>query len=34
MTWVWHVARMGYMRNAYKVFVGKPEWKTEKDGSG
>jgi hypothetical protein len=24
---VWHVARMGEMRNAYKMFVGKLEWK-------
>jgi hypothetical protein len=22
-----YVARMGKMRNAYKIFVGKPEWK-------
>jgi len=24
-----HVARMGEMRNAYKVLVGKPEWKRQ-----
>jgi hypothetical protein len=27
MTWVGHVARMGKMRNAYKILVGKPEGK-------
>jgi hypothetical protein len=25
--WNGHVARLKYMRNAYKIFVGKPEWK-------
>jgi hypothetical protein len=25
--WTWHVARMGYMRNAYNILVGKPEEK-------
>jgi hypothetical protein len=25
--WWWHVARMGAMRNAYKILVGKPEGK-------
>jgi hypothetical protein len=25
--WVGHVARMGYMRNAYKIFGRKPEGK-------
>jgi hypothetical protein len=23
--WVWHVARMGEKRNAYRLLVGKPE---------
>jgi hypothetical protein len=27
MSWVGHVARMGYMRNVYKILVGKPEGK-------
>jgi hypothetical protein len=27
MKWVGHVARMGEMRNAYKILVGKPEGK-------
>jgi len=27
MRLVRHVARMGYMRNAYKILVGKPEGK-------
>jgi hypothetical protein len=26
MMWVWHIARMGTMRNAY-ILVGKPEGK-------
>jgi hypothetical protein len=25
--WMWHVARMGEMRSAHKIFVGKPERK-------
>jgi hypothetical protein len=25
MRWVWHVARMGEKRNAYRLLVGKPE---------
>jgi hypothetical protein len=25
MRWAWHVARMGEMRNAYRILVGKPE---------
>jgi hypothetical protein len=25
MRWAGHVARMGEMRNAYRLFVGKPE---------
>jgi len=25
MQWVWHVARMGKMRNEYKILAGKPE---------
>jgi hypothetical protein len=25
MRWAGHVARMGEMRNAYKILVGKPE---------
>jgi hypothetical protein len=33
MRWVGHVARMGEVRNAYNILVGKPEdeettWKT------
>jgi hypothetical protein len=27
MRWEWHVARMGEMRNAYSILVGKPDWK-------
>jgi len=27
MRWAGHVARMGNMRNAYKILVGKPEGK-------
>jgi hypothetical protein len=27
MIWAGHVARMGEKRNAYKIFVGKPEGK-------
>jgi len=27
MRWAGHVARMGEMRNAYKILVGKPEGK-------
>jgi hypothetical protein len=27
MRWVGHVARMGEMRNVYKILVGKPEGK-------
>jgi hypothetical protein len=27
MRWMWNVARMGEMRNAYKILVGKPEGK-------
>jgi hypothetical protein len=27
MTWVGHVAQMGAKRNAYRIFVGKPEGK-------
>jgi hypothetical protein len=29
MTFAGHVARMGDMRNAYKITVGKPEGKRE-----
>jgi hypothetical protein len=25
--WTGHIARMGEMRNAYKIFIGKPEGK-------
>jgi hypothetical protein len=25
MRWAWHVTRMGKKRNAYRLFVGKPE---------
>jgi hypothetical protein len=28
MRWAEHVARMGEKRNAYRIFVGKPERKT------
>jgi hypothetical protein len=27
MRWVRHIAWMGVIRNAYKIFVGKPEGK-------
>jgi hypothetical protein len=27
MRWVGHVARMGKVRNAYNILVGKPEWR-------
>jgi hypothetical protein len=27
MGWAEHIARMGGMRNVYKLLVGKPEWK-------
>jgi hypothetical protein len=27
MRWAWHVARMGEIRTAYKIFVGKHEEK-------
>jgi hypothetical protein len=27
MRWIGHVARIGEKRNAYKIFVGKPEGK-------
>jgi hypothetical protein len=27
MRWAYHVARMGARRNAYRLFVGKPEGK-------
>jgi hypothetical protein len=27
ITWAGHVELMGYMRNAYKILVGSPEWK-------
>jgi len=27
MRWTWYVARMGEMRNAFKISVGKPEGK-------
>jgi hypothetical protein len=27
MRWVGHAARIGEMRNAYKILVGKPEGK-------
>jgi hypothetical protein len=28
MSWAGHIARMGEKRNAYRLFVGKPEGKT------
>jgi hypothetical protein len=28
MRWAWHVTRMGEKRNAYGIFVGKPEGKS------
>jgi hypothetical protein len=27
MRWVWHAARLGERRNAYRILVGKPEGK-------
>jgi len=27
MKWAGHAARIGDMRNLYKILVGKPEWK-------
>jgi hypothetical protein len=27
MRWAWHVASMGATRIAYKMLVGKPEWR-------
>jgi hypothetical protein len=27
MRWAGHVARIGELRNACRIFVGKPEWK-------
>jgi hypothetical protein len=27
MRWLGHIARVGVMRNAYKILVGKPDWK-------
>jgi hypothetical protein len=27
MRWAWHVARMGENKNAYRILVGKSEWK-------
>jgi hypothetical protein len=27
MTWVWHVAHMGDIRNAYRILVSEPEGK-------
>jgi hypothetical protein len=27
MRWAWHVARMGEKKNAYRIFVGKPDGK-------
>ena len=32
MRWAGHVARMGEERRAYRVLVGKPEWKRGVDG--
>jgi hypothetical protein len=29
MTWEGHVARMEEIRNAYKIFIGKPEGKIQ-----
>jgi hypothetical protein len=26
--WAWHVARMGSVKNAYKILIGKPKGKT------
>jgi hypothetical protein len=25
MAWVWHLTRLGEMRNEYKILVGKPK---------
>jgi hypothetical protein len=30
MRWAWHVARMGKMKSAHKIFIGKPEETTRK----
>jgi hypothetical protein len=27
MEWAWHVTCVGEMRNAYKIYIGKPEGK-------
>jgi hypothetical protein len=29
MRWTGYVVRMGYMRRAYKMLIGKPEWKRQ-----
>jgi hypothetical protein len=34
MKWVGYVARMGEMRNAYRVLVGKPERKNHAEDLG
>jgi hypothetical protein len=31
MRWTGHVSRMGEMRNEYKIFDGKREWKRSMD---
>jgi hypothetical protein len=34
MSWAAHVARMGEMRNAYRIFVGKPKGKRPRGRHG
>jgi hypothetical protein len=34
MGWVGHVARIGEMRNAYRILVGKPEAKRSWEDQG
>jgi len=34
MRWAGHVARMGEIRNAYKILVGKPEGKRHPEELG
>ncbi|PNF17770.1 translation factor SUI1-like protein [Cryptotermes secundus] len=34
MRWAGHVARMGEMRNAYRILVGKPEGKSHREDQG
>jgi len=34
MRWAEHVARMGKMKNAYKILIGKPEVKKHSEDLG